>query len=298
MQAGQTAEIVATNLRVLAALHRVLDILEGLPVVVFKGPLLTQRAYGHLGARASADNDLWVPDQAAEEALARLLAAGFSPATPLDPAVAIEHRGQVALWPQGDPDQVSVDLHVRPFARPYFEVDAQVLLEHLQTDTSTGRPVQTFDGPLAFCHAVAHYVQHHLPDEQLGLIRQLWSRLVNGEPDRRGKGELLALVDATCGSAAASLALWRSGELDGLGSGRREPEGRARQVAHLLAIFRGSPPGVLRKLAALYLTAPERLLSGTWDSAFPPQSLLQERYGLGPRGWLLLRHVLRVLGER
>jgi len=292
MQAGQTAEIVATNLRVLAALHRVLDILGGLPVVVFKGPLLTQRAYGHLGARASADNDLWVPDHAAEEALARLLAAGFAPATPIDPAVAMAHRGQVALWPHGDPDQVSVDLHVRPFARPYFEVDAQVLLEHLEIDTSTGRPVRTFDAPLAFCHAVAHYVQHHLPDEQLGLIGRLWSGLA---PHERG---LLALVDATCGSAAASLALWRSADLSCPGSGRRELQGRARRVARLLAVFRGSPPGVLRKFAALYLTAPERLLSGAWASAFPPQSLLQERYGLGSRGWLLLRHVLRVLRER
>jgi len=257
---------------------------------------LTQRAFGHLGARASADNDLWLPAPDTEAALGRLLAAGFRPSAHVDASRALRERGQVALWPDGDPSRVSVDLHARPFARPYFDVDEQVLLDHLEEEASQGRPIRTFDRSLAFCHSVAHYVQHHLPDAQLEMIGRLWGgralELSAADP------ALVALIDATCGRAAATLALHRRAQLLGPGGARGPKERRAREVARLLSLFAGAPPGVLRKLAALYLTAPERLLPGIRDSAFPPLDLLRERYGLGPRPWLLLRHVLRVLGER
>jgi hypothetical protein len=55
---------------------------------------------------------------------------------------------------------------------------------------------------------------------------------------------------------------------------------------------------VIRKFLALYLTAPGRLLPGILQSALPPADVLHERYGLGPRPWLLLRHWARVLSER
>lgn len=303
MQPGISAEILATNLRVLAALHRVLDLLVGLPVVVFKGPISTQGAFGHLGARASADNDLWLPLPAAETALSRLLAAGYLPSPHVDPVLALRTRGQVALWPAGDGSQVSVDLHARPFARPYFEVDEQLLLQHLANDASTGRIIKTFDPDLAFCHAVAHYVQHHFPDDHLELIARLWlvsmglvAEVAGGTVDL--DRSLPELVDGTCGRAAAELALRRAAELGRLASTTRPTERRAREVARVLSHFHGAPPGVIRKFLALYLTAPERLLAGIWHSAFPRNDVLHERYGMGPRPALLLRHLLRVLRER
>jgi len=306
MQEGPYAETIATNLRVLAALHRALDVLSGLPVVVFKGPIWTLRAYGQLGARASADCDLWLPAHAALEALQRLLEAGYAPSGPIDPQDALRFRGQVALWPARDPSGVSIDLHQRPFARPYFDVEEAVLLEHLETDLSSGRAVQTFDLGLSFCHAVAHYVQHHFEDQRLDMVRRLWLLCIGAEGmDGRGPLELsaadpglLELVERTCGRPAAALALHRAADssrqpLPSAAGGRR-----ARDVARILASFEGIPPGVARKFLALYLTAPGRLLPGIWGSAFPPSSYLEEQYGPGSRPWLLVRHAMRVLSER
>jgi hypothetical protein len=311
MRPGIDVEILATNLRVLAALHPVLDLLTGLPVVVFKGPLATQRAFGHLGARASADNDLWLPGPAAQAALRRLLAAGYSAGSHLDPARMLAARGQVALWPDGDVAQVSVDLHLRPFAQPYFDVADEVLLAHLVQDTSTGRVVETFDLELTFCHAVAHYVQHHFPDAHLDLIVRLWlvcsalrdpaSRqqgLANGASLLAADAEMLRLVDETCGRSAAALALHRAAERAGGVPLAPPRERRAREVGRLLSHFHGAPPGLIRKLLALYLTAPRRLVSGIWQSAFPATDVLYERYGVGSRRMLLLRHLIRVLSER
>lgn len=307
MQAGPEAENLATNLRVLAALHGVLDLLGELPVVVFKGPLLTRRAYRHLGARASADNDLWVPGGAAPVALERLLTAGYVPSPHVDAHLALEQRGQVALWPGGNIDAISVDLHTRPFARPYFEVDEAVLLEHLEVDTASGRRIRTFDLPLAFCHLVAHYVQHHLADDQLELLARLWlMSVVPGQehsaapdPERpAGTGSLLALIERTCGRPAANLALTRAHALSILHQPPAFDAPRSAEVGRCLDFFDGAPPGVVRKLLALYLTAPRRLVPGILGSAFASSELLHERYGRGPRAWLLLRHLLRVLGER
>jgi len=298
------AEALAANLRVLSALHQALDLLSALPVVVFKGPLLTARAYGRLGARASGDNDVWLPAPACAEALERLLLAGYRAAPYVDPRAALERRGQVALWPDGDLEQVSLDLHARPFARPYFEVRDAVLLAHLETDVGTGRPIQTFDRPLSFCHAVAHWVQHHLPDGHLDLINRLWLANVGEGRDDRGPLDweaasdgLRGLVVETCGRASVELVLERSAQIAGR-KARVPAERRAREVARVLAYFDGSPPGVVRKFCALYLTAPERLLEGAWGAAFPSAAVLHEQYGPGRRPWLLLRHLARVLGER
>lgn len=303
MQPDIEAEVLATNLRVVSSLHRALDLLAGLPVVVFKGPILTARVYGRLSARASADSDLWVRKSRVEEALQRLLAAGFRPSPHLDAARAIERRGQVALWPEGDLEQVSIDLHARPFSRPYFEVDESVLEQHLEVDVTFGRAITTFDLRLAFCHAVAHYVQHHLADSYLDVVGRLWA-LLAPEPGAwaplhlAAPGDLMALIDRTCGVPAAQVALRRHAVLHGRSPVDDQHQWRARAVGSVLDAFGGAPPGLMRKFLSLYLVRPERLPSGAWEAAFPPEDVLREQYGLGPRVGLSLRHLLRVLTER
>jgi len=304
MQADFEAEVLATNLRVIASLHRALDLLAGLPVVVFKGPILTARLYGSLGARASADCDLWVPEPGARVALERFLAAGFVASPGLDPFAALAWRGQVALWPGGDHGQVSVDLHARPFARPYFEVDDSVLREHLEVDTTFGRAVTTFDERLAFCHSVAHYVQHHLADARLDVVQRLAGRLALEQASVATSASaadadpgLVDLIERTVGGAAVELALRRAASQRGTTPGPCRHR-RAAQVEWVLAAFKGAPPGVVRKFAALYLASPGRLPSGMWAAAFPPSDVLHEQYGIGSRAGLLVRHLLRVLGER
>jgi hypothetical protein len=303
MQPDIEAEVLATNLRVVSSLHRALDLLGGLPVVVFKGPLLTARVYGRLSARASADCDLWVPESRAEEALERLLAAGFRPSPHLDAARALERRGQVALWPRGDLEQVSIDLHARPFSRPYFEVDESVLEAHLEVDVTFGRTITTFDLRLAFCHAVAHYVQHHLADSYLDVVGRLWALLAPGPPASAplhlaAPGDLMALIAQTCGVPATEVALHRHARLHGKGPPEAAQEWRARVVGRVLDAFDGAPPGLVRKFLSLYLVRPERLPSGVWEAAFPPEDVLREQYGLGPRVGLQLRHLLRAVTER
>ena len=104
-------ERMATNLRMEDELLGVLTLLDSLPVVVFKGPLLTRLIYGDLRQRASADNDLWVAEPHIGQALARLLAHGYRATPGLDPEGALRRVGQVALF-HPEPRRPSVDLHV------------------------------------------------------------------------------------------------------------------------------------------------------------------------------------------
>jgi hypothetical protein len=221
----------------------------------------------------------------------------------LDARRALERRGQVALWPGGDLEQVSIDLHARPFSRPYFEVDESVLEEHLEIDVTFGRAITTFDLRLAFCHAVAHYVQHHLADSYLDVVGRLWALLVPGQRGlaplhQAAPADVMVLIARTCGVPAAQLALHRHAVIHGRGQMDPPSEWRARAVGSVLQACGGAPPGLVRKFLSLYLVRPASLPSGAWEAAFPPADVLREQYGLGSRAGLSLRHLLRVLSER
>lgn len=283
-------ERLATNLRVQSALPGVLDVLSDLTVVVFKGALLTERVYGDLRLRASADNDLFVPASEAPVALERLLARGLRPLPGIDPRAALNEAGQVALWPNGDVNQVSLDLHQRPFSLPYFDVPESLVLGHLEETTFLGRPVLTFDRPLTLCHLVAHFVQHHLDRDHLPLIAAATRAFAL---DAR---ELTALATQTGTLEAMDYALSVAAERGLLERGARWQTRRARQVRRLWPSERERPPReVLRKALSLYLASPRNFARGVAGSVWLRPDDLRSRYGNGPRLLLSFRHVMRVI---
>lgn len=283
-------ERLATNLRVEGALLPVLDCLSGLPVVVFKGALLTRLLFGDLRRRASADNDLWVPERYAEEALSRLLSTGFCPLPGLDASRALKRAGQVALWPGGDFDAVSCDLHLAPFARGMFSVDEDVLQKHLVVVPLHGREVTTFDKPLAFVHLVAHYLQHRLERSHLWEIAVAWDSWELEE------AELLELAKQTCTQPAlefAVVAAQNTGWMTRPAFAARHP--RARVLLHLTDSGQKIGGESSARLLSLFLAAPLRVPRQLWSGVLLEPDDLRARYGAGSRVLQTLRRARDLL---
>lgn len=289
---AQSLEILATNLRVESALVRALDLLEGLPVAVFKGPLLTRRIYGDLRCRASADNDLWVPPEYVQETLARFLQAGYRPVAGLDAERSLQREGQIALWPDGDDRRVSVDLHAYPFRTTYFDVPSSLIEAHLEEAAIQGRTVRCFDLPLSFVHLVAHYVQHHFEPgllADLGAAWNAWGKRLQARPD------FVQLADRTCSMEAVEYALVgasRAGHVRV--SAPPLTRRRARLCVRLCPPDR-LPRSVVRKLCSVLLVAPHKLPQDVARAMLLEQDDLESRYGAGPRPWLIARHVAWTL---
>ena len=70
---------VAGNLRRMAELHRVLEVLAGagVPVLALKGPALAVQAYGDVSLRSYSDVDVLVPPTEARPSVQALLGAGY-----------------------------------------------------------------------------------------------------------------------------------------------------------------------------------------------------------------------------
>ncbi len=281
-------ERLATNLRVEKALLQVLELLEGLPVVVFKGALLTRMVYGDLRQRASADNDLWIPHAYAHEALTRLLSAGYLPEPGLDARAAFRRRGQVPLWLAGDFTQVSADLHVEAFSALYFSVDESVLKEHLVSVEIHGRRVQTFDRLLAMTHMAAHFIQHQFEQHVLVVLGHAWDRW-HKELDL---DELFLLSSQTCTRSALEYSLWLAHLL---GYARCEvpplSSWRARALAQLHGDKLPAQRDIYRKFMSLAVSDLKNIPQGMLHSLWLEQDELNNRYGEGARGAQFLKHI-------
>lgn len=282
-------ERLATNLRVERVLLEALEALDGLDVVVFKGGLLTRRIYGDLRSRASADNDLLVRSADGPEALGRLMARGYAALPGLDATRALVRNGQVALFRGAAGDEPSLDLHVSAFSPYFFSVAPDVVWSHLETVSLHGRQVTTFDAPLAFCHMVAHFLQHLLEVAQLEHIGRAWETLGRAVPS----AELRAVAARTCGEASLEYVLGLAAEF-GHVSAETLPmtKSRARLAARVAGrpfLDRGPTSG-LRALVVLWVTGPGRLPAALTRGFLPEMDELVALYGEGSRGRLLLRH--------
>jgi len=283
-------ERLATNLRVERALLDALDCLEDVRVVVFKGPTLTRMIFGDLRQRASADNDLWVARRDANRALHRLLRAGYSPLEGIDPERAMKRYGQVALWPAGDPSSVSLDLHVEPFSARYFDVPETVLEANLVPVDVQGHALLTFSKPLALCHLVAHFVQHHLTTPQLENFAHAcheWGPRVLQEAER--------LAPRTCSAGAFEYSVWLARRRGLLGGTCPELRGRSGFVAALGGIAPEEKHSIVRKFLAVWVSDPKKLPQGVYSSVCLDPDDLHSRYGNGRRATLLGRHFLHLL---
>jgi hypothetical protein len=76
---GPALEAVGGNLRRIAELHRVREVLEsaGVPTLALKGPALAVQAYGDVSLRSYADVDVLVPRAEAGRGVRALLDAGY-----------------------------------------------------------------------------------------------------------------------------------------------------------------------------------------------------------------------------
>lgn len=291
-------EKLATNLRVEEALISALSLLHGLEIVVFKGPILTKMIYGDLRRRASADNDIWVDWAHAFDALERLLTAGYSAQSGLDPRAAILRVGQVALF-HHDQSRPSLDLHAEPFSGRFFRVKAQTLRSHIMMVDVHGIRTQTFMPELAFVHLVAHYIQHHFEEALLVDIAAAWERWSADESIRNG---IYELAPATCTMPALVLTLGMARAEQSRSRTSTPPvptslisaweRARVACVSRVLGTSL-SERTVVRKFLALFLVAPTSLLTGILGATFLDKDDLVSRYGSGQYWLLLLRH-LRV----
>jgi hypothetical protein len=260
--------------------------------VVFKGPLLTQRVFGDLRARASADNDLWVSSDRIDAALGRLLRAGYQPEPQVEARERLRRLGQVALWPRGDFSAVSLDLHAKPFNARYFSVSEELLSRHLVSVAHGSRSFLTFDAKLSLCHLSAHYVQHHLDDSLTPMIGRLYEGLaVEGQLE-----QVWRLAEETGTREALWLALDRS-RTPGSRLHRPRVDPRAFLIARLLpaAETQRRPREVTRKFLALWVSGPGRVIPGILHGLAPGRDELRTRYGEGSLVRLTAAHVRRVL---
>lgn len=283
-------ERLATNLRVEKALLEVLEVLPEFRVVVFKGGLLTRLIYGDLRKRASADNDLWVEEPECSRALGRLLESGFRALPGIDPRAALRRNGQVALWPRGDMDEVSLDLHAEPFMGALFPVRSEDVVPHLIEVPLHERQVLTFDEPLSLVHMVAHYLQHRLERDHLEEIGAAWDAWALDEK------ELRELARRTCSEPALEHALHLCWEL---GHCRKAPlsvtSRRARLCRLLDSKDRGQLPPTKGRVLSFFLAAPSRLPKAAIAEIFLEDDDRTSRYGPGSRmrqTWLRVRDLV------
>lgn len=100
----------ARTMMLLAQLGGALELLSGLEVLAFKGPVLGQLIYGSSDGRAYTDLDLLVRREDRLRAEAALRAGGYEPLWPVAPGSgsALRHASAVAFCAQG---QAELDLH-------------------------------------------------------------------------------------------------------------------------------------------------------------------------------------------
>lgn len=284
-------ERLASNLRVERALLSALDLLEGIPVVVFKGGLLTRRIYGDLRLRSSADNDLLVRRVDAHRALERFASRGFVPLEGLDAHRALDRTGQVALWMHGDFDLPSVDLHVEAFSRNFFSVDEATIWSRLETVELHGRSVQTFDGSLTMAHLVAHFFQSLLERRQLADIAAAWRHFgENLARDADSSPAFWATIDQTVGRAALEYALGLA--LAGSAVPFEARSARARRALEFWGRvwLDENPATSLRGLVAVLVADPRHLFRSLYRGFCPELDELHSLYGSGHPVRLLLTH--------
>ena len=281
-------ERLASNLRVERALLDALQICQGFEVAVFKGGLLTRRLYGDLRQRASADNDLLVRTADGAAVLDRLTSHGYRALPGLDARRALIRTGQVALWPGGNLDAPSLDLHTEAFSRNFFSVAEESVWSRLETVELHGQRIKTFNAALSLAHLVAHFYQHLLDVSLLPDIARAWERFGASLP----RQELLDVTRETCGMPALEYALGLCRH-----SVRAEmiPVPQTRRVRFLLQNYgpvwlSKRPRSAFRGFLSVCVCGPAQLPRALWRGFFPEGDELVSNYGVGSRFSLVIRH--------
>lgn len=157
----QLAANSSRNVRLASSLLRVLKLFEesGIEAVPFKGPTLTNQAYGNLGLRVFGDVDLLVKRQNMERAAALLWERGFE--TP-------EHEKNPEHIPAQlglnfyHPDGLIVEMHWALVQRWLgYRYDPQEIWQRMRKQPFCGQSILALPASDMLLYLCAHGVKHH-----------------------------------------------------------------------------------------------------------------------------------------
>ncbi len=135
---------------------------HGIPVALFKGPLLAQMAYGEVSLRQAGDIDLLIARQHFHHARALLESLGYNMHPNLTAAQLSSHLNfHCELQFMRDEWFTVVDLHWNLAPRTFvFKVDAEEVLSRLQTVPVSGTMVETFSNEDLVLYQSMHGAKH------------------------------------------------------------------------------------------------------------------------------------------
>ena len=160
-------ESVANSQSVLHLIGKQLRILKvfkenGIPVALFKGPLLAQMAYGEFSLRQAGDIDLLITREHFDQAQAILESLGYEMTPKLTRAQLASHlNNHCEIQFMRDEWFTVVDLHWDLAPRSFvFKVTAAEVMSRLQTVSFAGTDVETFGAEDSMLYQSMHGAKH------------------------------------------------------------------------------------------------------------------------------------------
>jgi len=135
---------------------------QGIPVALFKGPLLAQMAYGEISLRQAGDIDVLINRRDFEHARALLESLGYEMSPRLTPPQLASHlSNHCELQFMRDEWFTVVDLHWDLAPRSFvFKLRAGEVMSRLQTVSLAGATVKTFGAEDLVLYLAMHGAKH------------------------------------------------------------------------------------------------------------------------------------------
>ena len=160
-------ESVANSQNVLHLIAKQLRVVKlfkehGIPVALFKGPLLAQIAYGEISLRQAGDIDVLIKRRDFEQARALLESLGYEMSPRLTPAQLASHlSNHCELQFMRDEWFTVVDLHWDLAPRSFvFNLHAKEVMSRLQQVSLAGTVVETFGAEDLVLYLAMHGAKH------------------------------------------------------------------------------------------------------------------------------------------
>src|SRR5688572_3375634 len=135
---------------------------HGIPVAIFKGPLLAQMAYGEISLRQAGDIDLLISRQHFDHARLLLESLGYQMCPELTaPQLASHLKNHCEIPFMRDEWFTVVDLHWELAPRSFvFRVKADEVMSRLQSVSLAGTTVETFSAEDSVLYQSMHGAKH------------------------------------------------------------------------------------------------------------------------------------------
>src|SRR5215217_4538338 len=135
---------------------------SGIPVALFKGPLLAEMAYGEISLRQAGDIDMLISRQHFSRARALLESRGYAMTPQLTPAQMSSHlNNSCEISFMRDEWFTVIDLHWDLAPRSFvFRVKTDEVMSRLQTVLLAGTTVETFSAEDLVLYQAMHGAKH------------------------------------------------------------------------------------------------------------------------------------------